>query len=326
MQKSSYPSIRKFYTSLRAVQQLYYAYGTNVDKAMLREADGANGCYLLESLKDENMPFEEIYEACQEGIKAYQGTQNLSDEIEKALSKKWSNESGFWLLKGQAYTEKAWNARGHEYAYKVTDKGWELFRDRLAIAEKALARAWELNPNDPRIALQMITVELGQGQGRDYMELWFKRAMMLDPNDYDACISKLFYLEPKWYGSRESMIEFGLECVSNANWGGRVPLVLVDAHWNYCRGYIKKSEQGDYWKQAEVWQDIKSAFDRFFELNPDAVDYYRKYAWYAYHAEQWDKLNDLLTKLGPYDYDYFGGKAEFDKMVQLAKNHVSNPH
>ena len=30
------------------------------------------------------------------------------------------------------------------------------------------------------------------------MELWFQRAMELNPNDYDACNYKLLYLEPKW--------------------------------------------------------------------------------------------------------------------------------
>ena len=63
------------------------------------------------------------------------------------------------------------------------------------------------------------------------MELWFDRAMELDPNDYDACYYKLYYLEPKWYGSVKDMLDFGRECVDSKVWGGRVPLVLTDAHY-----------------------------------------------------------------------------------------------
>ena len=81
------------------------------------------------------------------------------------------------------------------------------------------------------------------------------------------------------------------------------------------------SEQANYWKQPEVWSDIPSSFDRFFELNPNAIGKYHTYALYAYKAEQWDKLNEIIPKLGTVHYEYFGGKAEFDKMVALAKNH-----
>jgi len=56
-------------------------------------------------------------------------------------------------------------------------------------------------------------------------------------------------------------------------------------------------------------------------LNPDASGYYHNYAWYAYRAEQWDKLNELIPKLGEVNYSFFGGKEEYDKMVQLAKEH-----
>jgi len=188
-----------------------------------------------------------------------------------------------------------------------------------------LEHAWKLYPKDPEIAHQMMTVMLGQGGGRDRMELWFNRAMVLDTNDYEACSRKLYYLEPKWYGSKEAMLDFGHECVQNTNWAGRVPLVLVDAHWNYCQGYIDKSEQTNYWKQPDVWDDIKSSYDRFFQLNPNTVGYYEYYAWYAYQAGQWDILNELIPKLGPETYYRFGGKDKFDKMVRLAKEHGTKP-
>jgi hypothetical protein len=100
---------------------------------------------------------------------------------------------------------------------------------------------------------------------------------------------------------------------------------LVDAH-GFIDGRLQGTDREDYWKRPDVWPDIQAAFDRFFELNPDATGYYHNYAWYAYHAEQWDKLNELIPKLGPVNYDYFGGKDEYDKMVELAKQHShSNP-
>jgi hypothetical protein len=123
----------------------------------------------------------------------------------------------------------------------------------------------------------------------------------------------------------EDMLNFGRECVENKDWGGRVPIILSVAHDRICHQYIEKSEQANYWKQPEVWPDIQAAFDRFFELNPDAIGWYHNYAWYAYHAEQWNKLNELIPKLGTVNYKYFGGEEEFNKMLRLAKEHAEKP-
>jgi hypothetical protein len=155
------------------------------------------------------------------------------------------------------------------------------------------------------------------------MELWFSRAMALNPNNYEACKNKLHFLYPQWYGSRDEMIAFGRECVASTNWGGYVPIILVDAHTDYNTFSDNSDEEKlAYWKQPEVWPDIKSAYDRFFELNPDATDIYKNYAWYAYHAEQWEAFNQLVSKVRPEDYNFFGGKDEFDKMVELAGEHT----
>jgi hypothetical protein len=154
------------------------------------------------------------------------------------------------------------------------------------------------------------------------MEQWFQRAMALDPSDAVACSRKRYYLEPKWYGSAPEMLSFAHECVDSKVWRGRVPLTLVDAHESLAR-YIKDPKEREaYWKRAVVWKDIKNAFERFFTLNPDAQAYRHNYAKYAYRCEQWDDLNTQLKLLGEINYDYFGGKEAFEKMVRLAKEHA----
>jgi hypothetical protein len=157
------------------------------------------------------------------------------------------------------------------------------------------------------------------------MELWFKRVMELDPSDYAACQTMLNYLMTQSQDSRDAILDFGHECVQSTNWSGYVPITLVDAHIAICNKYTDESEQTNYWKQPDVWPDIKTAYDRFFELNPNATDIYKNYAWYAYHAEQWDAFNELVPKVRPLDYNFFGGTDEFNKMVQFAKAHASSP-
>ena len=332
MQQSSYPSIRKFYAWQRAGEQVLYTYGygTNIPPEISQIGIWNSATTNLQAaISDKTMPPEEVYQVCHDLLETWKGSKDQYDQLYQSirprLDENWPNESAVWLLKGEVYIEMAWHARGSGYANDVTKEGWKLFGEHLAVADSALKKAWQLNSKDERIPIQMIRVAEGRQKDRDEMELWFGRAMTINPNCYEACKDKLHYLYPQWYGSREEMVAFGRECVASTNWGGNVPLILADAHWKYWLYLNDSEEKSNYWKRPDVWPDIKAAFDRFFELNPDATSYYHNYVWYAYKCEQWDKLNELIPKLGPVNYAYFGGRDEFDKMVQLAKEHASKP-
>jgi hypothetical protein len=332
MEQSSYPGIRKFYAWQRAGDQINFTYDSvsNIPPEISRlEIWPQAGTNLQYALFDRTIPPEEAYDACHEYLGVFKYSKEYYPSLYHMLEAKfhddWTNVPIILLLKGEAYTDMAWQGRGSGYANTITQEGWKIFAERLAVAEQALTNAWRLNKKDPRIAVQMMKVELGQGQGRDRMELWFNRAMALDSNDYDACNAKLWYLEPKWYGSVADMLDFGRECASNKKWGGHIPLILRDAHVEIQKQFVSASEKADYWKRPEVWLDLKNAFDRFFELNPNEIGWYHDYVWYANEAGQWSDLNQLIPKLGPLNYDFFGGKEKFEKMVALAREHAGDP-
>ncbi|HWD91102.1 MAG TPA: DUF4034 domain-containing protein [Verrucomicrobiae bacterium] len=325
MDNSTYPPIRRFYAAARALDQIYFTYGTNSFRhpehfEMLEDMVGQ----MEASLRDKTMPASEAYEVAQLALHLTSGNANNHQTayrvIETQSSKNWPDAYSTWLLKGRHYIDEAWKARGSGYADSVTAEGLIGFSNNLAIAQESLEHAWKLDPHQSDIADEMITVMLGQGGGRDRMELWFNRAMEANTNDYVACNRKLYYLEPKWYGSDEDELAFGRECVQSTNWGGDVPLTLVDAHSD-INSRKTGAAKTNYWKQPEVWADIQAAYERFFELNPNRLGTYYNYAWYAYHAEQWNKLNELIPKLGVVNYDFFGGREAFDKMVEAASAH-----
>jgi Domain of unknown function (DUF4034) len=325
MNGSSYSAMRKAYASARALDQSFYTYGTNA----FNHPETSEMMWMLfasvqAAMNDRTTPEAEVNEISELALHLASGNEQNYDQfyhiMEKPMFQNWPDAYTPWFEKGKYYIHLAWKARGGGYANEVTAEGWTGFSNNLAIAQDALEHAWKLNPKKPEIAEQMMSVMLGQGGGRDRMETWFNRAMDLNTNDYDACYQKLFYLEPKWYGSDEDELAFGRECLESTKWGGRVPLILVDAH-AFINSRNQEDAQTNYWKQPEVWADVKAAYERFFELNPDDDSYYQNYAWHAYHAEQWDKLNELLPKLGPANYDFFGGEEEFNKMVLLARAH-----
>src|SRR5262249_4187778 len=112
---------------------------------------------------------------------------------------------------------------------------------------------------------------------------------------------------------------FGRECVAT-NYEGRVPLILVDIHQEISNYLPDEDARRAYWKQPFVWDDIKSSFEKFFELNPEAVGWRHNYAWYANQCEQWASVMEQVRQFGSdTNYTYFGGKDAFDKMVKRAQ-------
>ena len=327
MSASTYPPIRKYYAAERTMDQIYSAYGTNAPTMPAARQMSADICAALDAvLADKSTPAREAFDAADALLSFLSSDQDNYERaykrMQKPLSENWPDAATTWLLAGKVEYKRAWFARGGGYADKVKAEGWPLFFEHLGKAESALEKAWQLDTNNDEAAICMIQVDEGRQKPRDDMELWFGRAMAANPDSYAACEAKLHYLYPQWYGSRDAMIAFGRECVAATNWGGNVPLILSDAHREYQMFLEDSDAKANYWKQPDVWPDIKAAFDRFFELNPSATGYYHNYAWYAFHAEQWDKLNELLPKLGPVNYDYFGGKDEYEKIVRLAKEHA----
>jgi hypothetical protein len=200
------------------------------------------------------------------------------------------------VIKGDAYVSYAWDARGCGWANSVTEAGWGLMRERLKAASEALEKAWALNPQDSLAAQNMIGVELGQGQGRERMEMWFKRAMEANPYDHEACHKKIYYLEPKWYGSDEEMLAFGRACLKTRRWETRIPFILVDTHMSLAEN--REENKQDYYLTPNVWEDIKSVYEPYLKFYPDNYPDMSMYAKLACYCRQWEAANRLFTALG----------------------------
>ncbi len=329
MNQSTYPPLRKFYAAFRAMKQ--YQWANNYPANHPPEVAAINR-QMLDNyqalLADSTVPVGEIYDATHEFLAIWEGSaqmyQTYYNCIEPILFNNWPAASESWLIKGEAYLQMGWQARGTGFANEVAQDKWKQFKDKLAIAETAAKQAWALDPSNAAVATLMIKLDVGLQRDRADMEMWFKRVMDLTPDNYDACKCKLNYLYPQWYGSRADMLAFGRVCVANTNWGGYVPIILVDAHSDYNRiATTNEVVRLAYWKKPDVWPDLKSSYERFFQLNPDQTEIYKNYAWYAYQAGQWAEFLRIAEKVRPEDYDFFGDKAAFPQMLKKAKANVA---
>jgi hypothetical protein len=320
LRRTEYPPIRKFYSFVRAANRLRDTPG------MLRREGGLeayNGfvdegrTLFLQALdSDPGLPAREAFELAHTVL--YSGFLPPEEKntnyfaMEKRLFAGWPNHPLMHLLKGTFYRDYAWEARGPLLAMNVTEEGWMGMRERLTVAEQSLLKAWEGDPTDFRVANQMLRVELLQGQGRERFELWFDRAMTLNPSNDVACMQKILYLSTAYYGSPGDILKFGRECAATTRWTGNVPLVLPEAH-------AATAFDEDYWKDPAVWIEIKSCFEKFFAANPQNKVCRQNYARFAYRCEQWDDLAEQIDRIGPeVNYTYFGGKHVYLGMVKKA--------
>jgi hypothetical protein len=241
----------------------------------------------------------------------------IYDMLDAALAKALPEESLIRLnLKGEFLIKYAWDARGSGWANSVTQDGWKLFAERLAEADKVLSRCYELFPNSPYAATKMLTVELGQGNGRDRMEMWFTRAMKADPGNIAACRSKMWYLAPRWFGSTQEQLAFGRQCLEGAQFDSRVPLMVVDAHLNFVMpAKWGSAVNNPYFAKDEVWSDIAAAYDGYLQQHPNAWRLRSYYARYAWEAGKWKEAAALYQTLqnGPTAYRH----AELNRVIQI---------
>jgi len=319
---SGYPDFRKCMAAIRAAQAWKNAYGSssNTTHVLTQFRRGAFH-HLRPVLEAPDTPFFEAYEAADELRHTILSNSKQEDDMLPVLidcfQARWPNEARALTLCGRASVRLGWNRRGGWYSDSVTPQGWKEFGRYLGEAERYLERSWAMDPTLSATAVAMMDVELGQGRGRDRMELWFRRAMTLDPACYDAAYAKAWYLLPKWFGSAEEAISFGRECVESKG-KGRVPLMLWEAHRMLANDKAAGTKDA-HWKEPGVWEDVRDSFERFFELNPDARGWRHDYALYAYKCGQFDKFLDLLPQMGWVNHRYFGGETRFAEMVALAE-------
>lgn len=324
LESSPYPAIWKFHANVDAAEILWWNKDHDLWQQVVQLRHAAMSD-LAQAVQEKSLPEAEAYDDANDLFQLLQYNAgemtNAYGQVESALAGQSDKAAMADFIKATFYIQYAWQARGHGTADQVTAEGWRLFKERLDVAQKALEHAWSLDPQDPQIPILMINVVLGQETGRPEMEKWFDRAMKADPNSYEACRTKLHFLLPEWYGSRDDMLEFGRQCVASTNWGGHVPLILVDAHSDFDRE-LRGQERSDYWLLPDVWPDIESAYEKFARLNPDETHFRYPYAWYAFRCLQ---TNDFVKQIklirqngGEVNYSYFGGEQAFDRAWAFA--------
>lgn len=332
MERSGYSPLRKLWASFRAAEQ-----ALKVNEAPPDGTDPAGTLvrartHLVELLRDPAVPPDSVFAAALAFLGFAQDHPATAAPVMEPLAALFESTGAdalkptatTRLVEGLFWVDYAWQARTRRWADNVTADGWRLFGARLPRAAAALEAAYALDPGDTHVAQTMLTVELGQGQGRERMETWFRRALDADPDSYAACSAKAEYLKPKWYGSEEELLEFAHQCVATENWPASQPFILPEAHRSLADRF---DPPADYWKRPEVWADLRAFYEAALKVNPKNNYLRTSYALCACRAEDWQRADELFNQIGdkPGLESWEGTRARYDELRRVAASKRNPP-
>jgi hypothetical protein len=142
----------------------------------------------------------------------------------------------------------------------------------------------------------MLTIELGQGLGRERMESWFRYGTAVDPGNSYLYAQKLHYLAPQWHGSPEEMVAYGRELLAAKQWNLKLPLMLVLAYFQLAQSHADPSEL--YQADPQACRDVTAIYDAYLKQYPDAVYERSSYALTLYYCGQYAAANQQFKALG----------------------------
>jgi hypothetical protein len=221
------------------------------------------------------------------------------------------------VLRARFYTSYAWDARGNGYQDTVQAENWPVFFERLERAEAEAARAVAMGSQDPAIPRIMTTVAQGLHQDRGELEAWYQIGRRLEPGDYWWYTRKLDWLQARWYGSDQDLLEFARGLRQEGNWTVRAPLALLDAHDLIAKG---PPRQNEYFVQHDVCDEITGLYDEFLTKYPDAGYDRSMYAMRLANCGRWKEADQQFQLLTPdrVRVGVFGGRTNYEARRRLA--------
>ncbi|MDY7089376.1 MAG: hypothetical protein SYR96_30250 [Actinomycetota bacterium] len=160
------------------------------------------------------------------------------------------------LIRGARAVHWAWEARGGGWSDTVARETWDVWFQRLALAEDCLDMALE---RDPRLAEAWNwKITLGRARQLPAEERWrrFHNLIALDPTHFSGHKNMFEGLLPKWSGSWEAAFQFARDRAAACP-GTHIPLLVVMAHMNIR--FEEGFDNDKYLERPEVAAEIVAA-------------------------------------------------------------------
>ncbi len=239
----------------------------------------------------------------------------LQPLLEKHLTKAMLHAA-----RGNDLVSAAWDARGYGWASSVTQAQWKLFNERLTTAVTELQSSIKADPTNHLPYTKLLRVSFGLNVNRPVMEKIFTAAMSLNPDNYDACEDKMNYLQPRWHGSVEELLQFGRQCLLTGNYDAGLPFILVHIHqtlsYRNVQGQLMNKQDPNYYARPGVWEDIVAVCEGKLKRHPKDRLTHAYYGRAAVSAGRWAIAHRELQAAGNWpDYRAFSmNKQQWDAL------------
>ncbi|HEX7261414.1 MAG TPA: hypothetical protein VF258_06330 [Luteolibacter sp.] len=214
----------------------------------------------------------------------------LHEQIHKEWEAKFPKSITARVSHARFMVDYAWQARGSDYADKVTEEGWRLFRERLAQARALLDESKSLAPC-PMWWNTRLKVALGQNEKPAAYEALFQEAKKSEPQFFPFDLSRAYYLLPRWHGEPgdwEAAAEKEIERQDGLGFEGYARVVTEQARF-----------YDNVFKQSKAsWSKTKKGFDEMHIRYPDSKEILNTYCRMAYFAGDRVQAKKLFGEIG----------------------------
>lgn len=184
----------------------------------------------------------------------------------------------------------AWQARGGGYADTVTERGWQLFRERLAASRKVLLEARSLDEKDPYWWMEALTVALGQGWDAEQYKVLVDEAHAFEPQFWGYDTSRAYSLLPRWHGEPGDWEAFAEETAARPDGLG---IELYARIVMRLRGFYENV----FRETKASWPKTREGLQALLKKHPESIGILSEAALLATMAEDRAMARELFDRL-----------------------------
>lgn len=112
------------------------------------------------------------------------------------------------LVLGVYYGHEGWKIRGRGQGITISEETANQFMERLNLSAFSLLELANHSKYGAEVNARMIRVSMSLGDGFEVADMYFKKAIQLDKNHLWAYIHYSEAVQPKWYGTKEQVVDF----------------------------------------------------------------------------------------------------------------------
>lgn len=270
----------------------------NVSPGALLRADKFDEleAYYASYFKNYNPKVVNAYEPVWVALNRISYSEDLLPHYNKWVAAKPKSYAALVLRTG-FYRQYAWTARGAGFINTVSRQGYDIFTQRLLLADADITSASLLNPSMPFHYYEMLQLDMALQRGSISSFSHLMKARQIDPSFYPVYMVYMFMNRPRWGGSVEIMKKIAQDYADNVP-GSLLPLLWTDYH-DEMSNALNEGEK--WWSKPGNWEQVDAVFKKLIEATPEPKKTGLRctYVTFASRANKLNVLQEQLELIGP---------------------------